>query len=71
MDCVIPLGGPYRIEHGFQAVADGPVHAAISPPTLVGRRVVSYGQSTSVQRGEGGDAGICPASGGRRAGLAL
>ena len=49
----LPLGGPYLVEHGWLD-ADGLRHTTLSPPTLVARRIITYGQSTAVGRGGGG-----------------
>ncbi len=64
MAAVLPLGGPYLVVPGFQTEAGGPVHSTFSPPTLVGRRVIAYGQSTSVGRGEYGSAYFARLAGG-------
>lgn len=49
----LPIGGPYVIEHGYLD-GSGLRHSCLSPPTLVGYRIVTYGQSTSLLRGAGG-----------------
>jgi hypothetical protein len=46
----LPLGGPYIVEHGY-VDGSGLRHTCFSPPTLVGYRIISYGQSTSNGRG--------------------
>ncbi len=51
METPHPLGN-HIIEHGFQTVAGGPVHSTFSPPTLAGIRIVSFGQSVSLLRGQ-------------------
>jgi hypothetical protein len=49
----LPLGGPYIVEHGYLD-GSGLRHTCFSPPTLVGYRIISYGQSTSGIRGGAG-----------------
>jgi hypothetical protein len=46
----LPLGGPYIVEHGYLD-GSGLRHTAFSQPTVVGYRIISYGQSTAVGRG--------------------